>query len=250
MTLLASSVGYFFTRLYHARMLIVERQRKGLVSVPDLILFLHADIPQPVCPGHNFLFGHLLYFKTKMDALPKGAHYQYAFGDVAREHFVKEGVYYVDLWPLGGLFLTVVSPKVAIQATQTNTSLSSERPALLRRFFKPIAGGPNLFDLPEKEWRPWRAAFNKGFSSDHILSLVPGMAQQTSVYCNTLRMLAREGDLFYLDPTTLRFTMDLIGKTILSVSRKHHLHIIQRADSGSGTPPWAPRPAKMFLPIA
>lgn len=28
-----------------------------------------------------------------MDALPKGAHYQYMFGDIAREHFMREGVF-------------------------------------------------------------------------------------------------------------------------------------------------------------
>lgn len=139
------------------------------------------------------------------------------FGDVARKHFVKGGVFYIDLWSLSGLFLTVISPDVAIQATQTDAALALERPYLLRRFFKPITGGSNLFDLPEKEWRPWRSVFSKGFGSDHILSLVPGMVREASVYCEILRSLAQQGDMFYLDPTTLRFTMDLIGKTILCV---------------------------------
>ena len=161
------------------------------------------------------MFGHLLYLKTKIDALPKGAHYEYAFGDVARQHFTKEGVFYIDLWPISGLYLTVVSPKAAIQAAQTNSKLSSERPALLSRFFKPIAGGPNLFDLPEQEWKPWRAAFNKAFSKEHVLSLVPGILHETGVYRDTLRKLAKAGELVYLDPVTLRFTMDLIGRTIL-----------------------------------
>ena len=88
---------------------------------------------------------------------------------------------------------------------------------MLRRFFKPIAGGPNLFDLPEKEWKPWRAIFSKGFGSDYILSLVPGMVKETSIYCETLRSLARKGDMFFLDPTTLRLTLDLVGRTVLCV---------------------------------
>ncbi len=150
-----------------------------------------------------------------MDALPEKAHYQYAFGDIARHHFINEGVYYLDLWPVSGLFLTVVSPNVAVQGMQTNSSLAVEKPSLLPRFFKPLTDGPSLFDMPEKEWKPWRATFNKGFSPDHILSLVPGMAKETSVYCSTLRKFAQKGDLVQLDPTTLRFTMDLIGRTIL-----------------------------------
>ena len=35
-----------------------------------------------------------------LDKLTKGAHYQYAFGDIAREQFHKEGVFYLDLWPM------------------------------------------------------------------------------------------------------------------------------------------------------
>ena len=154
-----------------------------------------------------------------MDTLPEKCHYQYAFREIARHHFINEGVYYVDLWPISSLFLIVVSPDVAVQATQVNSSLAIERPYLLRRFFKPITGGPSLFDMPENEWKPWRMTFNKGFSPDHILSLVPGMAKETSVYCNTLRKFARQRDLVLLNPTTLRFTLDLIGRTILLVDR-------------------------------
>ncbi len=74
-----------------------------------------------------------------LDRLPRNAHYQYALGDVAREHFSKEGVYYIDLWPVSGLFLTVVSPNVANQI-HANPEISMERPSLLPRFFKPICG--------------------------------------------------------------------------------------------------------------
>jgi len=153
--------------------------------------------------------------KKLSDGLPYGAHYQYMLGEVAREHFLEEGAFYMDLWPISGLFLTVTSPKIGIQATQTNQNLCSRRPALVRRFFKPIAGGSNLFDLPEKEWKPWRAVFNKGFNNDHILSLVPGILKETRVYCRTLRSLALKGNMFYLDTTTLRFTIDIIGWTLL-----------------------------------
>ena len=87
---------------------------------------------------------------------------------------------------MSGLFLTVVSPDSTTKATQTNPNLSMERPYLLRRFFISITGGSNLFDLPEKEWKPWRAALSKGFNADHILSLVPSIIKETLVYSRTL----------------------------------------------------------------
>ena len=151
-----------------------------------------------------------------IDRLPQNAHYQYAFGDIAREHFPKEGVFYFDPWPVSGLFLVVISPTVANQI-HANPEISMERPTLLPRFFKPICGGPNMFDLREKEWKPWRAVFSRGFSADHVLSLVPGMVDETVVYCETLQSHALKKDMFHLDLTTLRFTIDVIGKTILFV---------------------------------
>ena len=116
---------------------------------------------------------------------------------------------------MSGLFLTVISPRTAIDVTQQNTALSMERPFLLHRFFKPITGGPALFDLSEDQWKPWRAVFSQGFSTDHVLSLVPGMVQETMVYSETLRELSRKDIMFYLDTITLRFMMDMIGRTIL-----------------------------------
>ena len=44
-----------------------------------------------------FFFGHLLYRKSMIDKLPGDAHYQSAFGDIARQHFSEEGVFYLDL---------------------------------------------------------------------------------------------------------------------------------------------------------
>ena len=149
-----------------------------------------------------------------IDKLPRNAHYQSAFGDIAREHFSKEGLFYLDLWPVSGLFLVNVSPHVAAQI-HTNPHMSMQRPSLLPRFFKPICGGPNMFDLPENKWKPWRAIFSKAFSGDHVLSLVPGMVDETAVYCDTLRALALKKAMFYLDSITLRFTIDAIGTTIL-----------------------------------
>ncbi len=149
-----------------------------------------------------------------IDRLPSNAHYQSAFGDIAREHFSKEGVFYLDLWPVSGLFLVVVSPNVATQI-HNSPAMSMQRPRLLPRWFRPICGGPSMFDMPEHQWRPWRAVFTKGFSPDHILSLVPGIVDDTLVYRDTLQDLARKKTMFHLDLVTLRFTIDAIGKAIL-----------------------------------
>ena len=86
---------------------------------------------------------------------------------------------------------------------------------MLKRFFKPIAGGSNLFDMAEREWRPWRAVFSKGFSTEQVTSLVPHVLRETEVYKEKLRDLVRKKEMFYLDLVTLRFMSDVMGRTIL-----------------------------------
>ena len=137
------------------------------------------------------------------------------FADIAREHFQAEGLFYIDLWPASGMMMIVTSPHVAAQAAQTNTKLCFDRASMLKRFFKPIAGGSNLFDMAEREWRPWRGMFNKGFSTEQVTSLVPHVLRETVVYKERLRGLARTKGMFHLDMVTLRFMMDVMGQTIL-----------------------------------
>ncbi|KAH9224746.1 sterigmatocystin biosynthesis P450 monooxygenase StcS [Leptodontidium sp. 2 PMI_412] len=170
---------------------------------------------QPIAPGHNFFLGHLLLLKKYAEKLPKDAHYQYLFGHIYRDHFEKDGAFFIDLWPMSGLCFAVFSPHVA-NLIQQSPELSKQRPYLLPRFFKPIAGGSNLFDMQEKDWKPWRAVFNKGFSAEHFLSLVPSMVKETIVYAQTFRDLAQKGEMFSLDSTSLRYVMDVIGRTILN----------------------------------
>jgi cytochrome P450 len=149
-----------------------------------------------------------------MKKLPPKGHYQLALGDIAREHFPSEGLFYLDLWPVSTIFLVNVSPNVSNQI-HANPALSMDKHEMLTRFFKPICGGPCLFDLREKDWKPWRVIFSRGFSPEYILSLVPHMVDETVVYCDTLKSLASKGEMFCLDLKTRRFLIDLIGKTIL-----------------------------------
>ena len=137
------------------------------------------------------------------------------FADIAREEFQSEGLYYIDLWPASGMMIIVASPSVANQVAQTNTKICFDRAAMLQRFFKPIAGGPNLFDMAETEWRPWRAIFNKGFSTEQVTSLVPHVIKETEIYKAKLTGMAKQKEMFYLDFVTLRLTIDVIGQTIL-----------------------------------
>jgi len=137
------------------------------------------------------------------------------FSDIYLEKFQDGGVFYLDMWPLSPLFQAIISPTAATSATQTNRKLATKKPDLLPKLFKPLAGGRNLLEMPETEWKKWRILFNKGFSADNFLELIPGIIKQSQTYVDILRDHAEKKDVFALDHTTIRLTMDLIGKTIL-----------------------------------
>jgi hypothetical protein len=56
---------------------------------------------------------------------------------------------------------------------------------------------------------------SKGFNNEHFNPHLAGMIEEVKTYAETLRVLAGNGQMFYLDLVTLRFIMDIIGKTLL-----------------------------------
>lgn len=183
LTLLCS----FSIKLYHARMLFIQMRKQGVVSPCPIKPLLSSDILQPVAPKHNFLFGHLLYLKTVLDKLPRDAHYNYSFAEIYREQFQNKGVFYLDLWPMGGVTIPVSSSTAAIAVLQTHYDIATSRPELLPRLFKPITGGPSMFVLAEPEWRPWRAVFSKGFNNEHFVSHLPDICGNIEKSCSERR---------------------------------------------------------------
>ena len=69
-----------------------------------------------------------------------------------------------------------------------------------------------MFDAPAEKWKPMRALMNRGFGSNHLNTLIPGIVAVTQVYCQKLREHARQGDIFYMDSMNLLFMLDVIGE--------------------------------------
>lgn len=47
------------------------------------------------------------------------------------------------------------------------------------------------------------------------MALVPSMVEETMTYVKTLRGYAERREMCFLDPVTLRFMIDMIGRTML-----------------------------------
>lgn len=163
-------------------------------------------------PEHNFAAGHLRALASIVPLYPRDAIKVYVFGEIHRR-FSRGGALYQDLWPFAEPFLIITSPYLANQFTSPPIALN--KPDALRKWTWSISGGISVFDAPAEEWKPLRTLFNRGFSSNHLMTLVPCIIEETQVYCETLRQHAIAGDMFYLDPINLRYMLDVIGRTTL-----------------------------------
>lgn len=163
-------------------------------------------------PPHNPLFGHLLLVASIAVRLPSHAHGHY-LADLIRRRYPELGTaFYLDLWPFTPTVLVVISPTLAAQFTQER--LLPKHPGL-RRFFGPLTGKQDLLSMEGPAWKTWRGIFNPGFSTAHLMTLVPAMMKDVSIFCDQLQEHARQGDVFSLEEMTLNVTIDVIGRVAL-----------------------------------
>lgn len=163
-------------------------------------------------PPHHPVFGHLQIVGGIMSKLPSDVHGQVLPRQIELMFPELGPIFYVDTWPFGPPILAVASLDGARQITQVH---SLPKFHALRDFMRPATGGNDLVTMEGEEWKKWRSIFNPGFSSGHVLALIPEMLKDMSIFCEILRELAEKQDIFLMDPLTARLSLDIIGRVTL-----------------------------------
>lgn len=163
-------------------------------------------------PPHHPLFGHLLVANQIMSKLPPDAHPQYLPGQIRRAYPNVGPVFYLDMWPFSLPLLVVASPSAAYQLTQVHDQPKAQGQ---RNYMRPFTGNNDLVTLEGPEWKYWRNVFNPGFSSGHVMKLVPGIVEDVSNFCDVLQKHTSEQDMFSLEEVTVDLTIHSIGKIAL-----------------------------------
>ena len=132
---------------------------------------------------------------------------------VLQDKYDLGGVFYLDLWPLGGRMMVMADPKAAQQATVQS---SLPKAPVMREALVPLAGELNMVTLEGKEWRRVRSMFNPGFSLTHLMTLVPEFVEDALVFVEILKEIAEKKGLTRLEELTTRFTIDIIGRAVLA----------------------------------
>ena len=161
---------------------------------------------------HHPVFGHLLLAKDIISKLPPKAHPSYLPSLIRRATPEVGHVFYVDVWPFGRPLLVVSSPSAAYQFTQGR---SLRKAPELHSFMKPLTRNRDLASLEGHAWKKWRNVYNPGFSANHLISLVPQIAEGLSVFHDNLRGRAQSGEIGPLEDITVNLTIDTIGRIVL-----------------------------------
>ncbi|KAL4944987.1 hypothetical protein BDV06DRAFT_209855 [Aspergillus oleicola] len=171
-----------------------------------------ANLPMPV---FNLLSGHFSALKQTIQSLPPNATLHSIMLNLSKRF--PSGMFYINMWPFSGTWLIVVTPSAAAQIQGLNLM----KPDILRRPLETITGGPSLISMHGETWKRWRALFNPGFNPAYLIGLAPGIVDEVELFCERLRIKARESKIFLLEELTLRLTVDTICAVALD-TRLHH----------------------------
>jgi cytochrome P450 len=202
----------FMFKLVKMRMIFYKLKKQGLVcratSSKHASSRALTQCDSKPMPPWDFAAGNLKVLPALLEKFPKGSQQLDAFALLSRDFNDSDNCFYIDLWPFTSPLLVVTSPELAMQACQEH---DLPKPAILKPFFAPFAGGPNLFDMNGAEWKRSRALFNPCFSASIMLESTPHIIEEAEVYVALLREHAKKGDTFSLDRLTCDYMMDLIG---------------------------------------
>jgi hypothetical protein len=160
--------------------------------------------------GWSWWFGHLLVLDSRLKRLPPDVNVYMAMHDIVQDHADAE-VFLMDLWPMYLPMLMIWGPGIAHQAS---IKYEFPKPSGQESSMRPIIGGPSLLTMNNTQWKMWRSLLNPGFSTSHMLSLVPSIVDTVDIFCQLLERKASKG-VFFLDDMAMNLAMDVIAKTTL-----------------------------------
>jgi cytochrome P450 len=189
--LLLASIIYFF--------ILLRRKRKEM-----------EGLPQP--PMQSWLWGHLPIAGECQELFPQGIH-AHNFGRYIQKKYELGTVFYLDWWPLGPRWLFMSDPELINQHVTTAQNLPKS--CLETEYLDTFLGAHNMVSVEGQQWKNLRTMFNPGFSSAHLMTLVPYIVDSSLVFCNVIQKKAESNELFELEEYGTRLTIDIIGKVVL-----------------------------------
>jgi cytochrome P450 len=107
----------------------------------------------------------------------------------------------------------ITDPAVAAQVQ----TASFPRHPFIKSFLKGILSTKSVFSAVGAEWQRQHSWFAPAFSMQHLLTLVPGMIEETM---ENLKKYAVSGQVFKMNDETSHLAIDIISRTVENIRLK------------------------------
>ena len=159
------------------------------------------------------LFGNLPVMADIQKRFPADAHTQILFTELAKEHGFP-GLYYLDLYPFAYPLLCITDASVAAQTD------CFPRHHFATNMIGGLLGPKSIFSREGAEWRAQYSWFAPAFSLQNLLTLVPGIVEETLVFREKISKLALTGERFSMNEVAMSLSIDVIARSGLDLRLK------------------------------
>lgn len=157
------------------------------------------------------MWGHLKIFGQTGALFPPRCHPQLILTHMKKTYDLPE-VFYVDLWPLGPVFLASTSVD---SLHLVDTHLSMGKHALNDQILTPLLGRDSIPALNGRVWQQVHHMLQPAFRPQSIKQLLSKVAAEAGVFCDILGRLAETGEVVRMETITGRLLFEINAKTIV-----------------------------------
>lgn len=146
--------------------------------------------------------------------VPKKVHPHVLALGIKQRYNITNNYFYMDMWPFAEPILYLFDPDMVAQVTTDH--VTPKNPGI-KEFMVHLAGEGDLVSSDGPHWKKWRSCMNPGFAAGHLMTLVPGIVDDSLVFVEKLAEHADKGEVFRLEEDATRLTVDIIGKVALDL---------------------------------
>ncbi|KAL2060699.1 hypothetical protein VTL71DRAFT_9340 [Oculimacula yallundae] len=213
-----------------------------VVRALQIIKYRHAfrNLHGPLkAPPFNLWLGTILGVADLYKNSPADTHPHATMTLLHRKHKLG-ALYFLDNWPAAPERQLVINdPELAFQAVQKN---SLEKHWLYPRFIGHIVGNSSLVLTEGATWKKARTMFNPGFSTAHLITLVPDIIDDVLIFKRRLGELADSGNIAPIEDALARLTIDIMGHIILDHDLNSQTGINTLVEAFRSAVDWTPNP--------
>ncbi|QPC73089.1 hypothetical protein HYE68_003841 [Fusarium pseudograminearum] len=158
-------------------------------------------------PPHSWLLGHISILKNIALSMPPNSMPQLYYTEIAHRYNL-EGIFYLDLWPIGPGLVIISDPKLIEQAHIPRPMVPHP---MTNTFLAPMVGDGNIATKGGTEWKKLHNTMSPAFSRAHAHGMVGVMVDESRLFRSKLDELSATGQVFSMEELDLADMREMVN---------------------------------------